>query len=100
MKKASFLISISYLCRHNILILLTYDQAARNQHLADANYMIGCTLDDIRPMGKQIDEFCFLRDSLDHRPAYQYLFARKLAAVHTWQSFHLHIQCQIWKQIW
>lgn len=26
MKKASFLISISYLCRHNILILLTYDQ--------------------------------------------------------------------------
>ena len=25
-EKTSFLISISYLCRHNILILLTYDQ--------------------------------------------------------------------------
>ena len=49
--------------------------------------MIGCTLDDIRPMGKQIDEFCFLRDSLDHRPAYQYLFARKLPGTHD-GAFH------------
>lgn len=74
----------------------SFDDAARNQHLADANYMIGCTLDDIRPMGKQIDEFCFLRDSLDHRPAYQYLFARKLPGTHDgafhsaelWYMFH------------
>ena len=78
-----------------ILLTESFDDAARNQHLADANYMIGCTLDDIRPMGKQIDEFCFLRDSL-HRPAYQYLFARKLPGTHDgafhsaelWYMFH------------
>ena len=70
-----------------ILLTESFDDAARNQHLADANYMIGCTLDDIRPMGKQIDEFCFLRDSLDHRPAYQYLFARKLPGTHD-GAFH------------
>ena len=79
-----------------ILLTESFDDAARNQHLADANYMIGCTLDDIRPMGKQIDEFCFLRDSLDRRPAYQYLFARKLPGTHDgafhsaelWYMFH------------
>ena len=70
-----------------LLLTESFDDAARNQHLADANYMIGCTLDDIRPMGKQIDEFCFLRDSLDHRPAYQYLFARKLPGTHD-GAFH------------
>jgi len=78
------------------LLTESFDDAARHQHLADANYMIGCTLDDIRPMGKQIDEFCFLRDSLDHRPAYQYLFARKLPGTHDgafhsaelWYMFH------------
>ena len=79
-----------------ILLTESFDDAARNQHLANAAYMIGCTLDDIRPMGKQIDAFCFLRDSLDHRPAYQYLFARKLpgtrdGAFHSaelWYMFH------------
>jgi len=79
-----------------LLLTESFDDAARNQHLADANYMIGCTLDDIRPMGKQIDEFSFLRDSLDHRPAYQYLFARKLPGTHDgafhsaelWYMFH------------
>ena len=79
-----------------ILLKESFDDAARNQHLAKASYMIGCTLDDIRPMGKQIDEFCFLRDSLDHRPAYQYLFARKLPGTHDgafhsaelWYMFH------------
>ena len=79
-----------------VLLTESFDDAARNQHLADANYMIGCTLDDIRPMGKQIDDFCFLRDSLDHRPAYQYLFARKLPGTHDgafhsaelWYMFH------------
>jgi len=78
------------------LLTESFDDAARNQHLADAQYMIGCTLDDIRPMGKQIDEFCFLRDSVDHRPAYQYLFARKLPGTHDgafhsaelWYMFH------------
>ena len=79
-----------------VLLTESFDDAARNQHLADADFMIGCTLDDIRPMGKQIDEFCFLRDSLDHRPAYQYLFARKLPDTHDgafhsaelWYMFH------------
>ena len=79
-----------------ILLTESFDDAAKNQHLADASYMIGCTLDDIRPMGKQIDEFCFLRDSLNHRPAYQYLFARKLPGTHDgafhsaelWYMFH------------
>ena len=70
-----------------ILLKESFDDAAQNQHLADAAYMIGCTLDDIRPMGKQIDEFCFLRDSLSHRPAYQYLFARKLPGTHD-GAFH------------
>lgn len=70
-----------------VLLTESFDDAARNQHLADASYMIGCTLDDIRPMGKQIDEFCFLRDSLDKRPAYQYLFARKLPGTHD-GAFH------------
>ena len=40
-----------------ILLTESFDDAARNQHLADANYMIGCTLDDIRPMGKQMTNF-------------------------------------------
>ena len=79
-----------------ILLTESFDDAARNQHLADASYMIGCTLDDIRPMGKQIDEFCFLQDSLCHRPAFQYLFARKLPGTHDgafhsaelWYMFH------------
>ena len=79
-----------------VLLTESFDDAARNQHLADASYMIGCTLDDIRPMGKQIDDFCFLRDSLDRRPAYQYLFARKLPGTHDgafhsaelWYMFH------------
>lgn len=79
-----------------ILLPESFDDAARNQHLSDATYMIGCTLDDIRPMGKQIDEFCFLRDSLYHRPAFQYLFARKLPGTHDgafhsaelWYMFH------------
>ena len=79
-----------------VLLTESFDDAARNSHLADASYMIGCTLDDIRPMGKQIDEFCFLRDSLDHRPAFQYLFARKLPGTHDgafhsaelWYMFH------------
>ena len=79
-----------------VLLTESFDVAARNQHLADADYMIGCTLDDIRPMGRQIDEFCFLCDSLCHRPAYQYLFARKLpgtrdGAFHSaelWYMFH------------
>ena len=79
-----------------VLLTESFDDAARNHHLADASYMIGCTLDDIRPMGKQIDDFCFLRDSLNHRPAYQYLFARKLPGTHDgafhsaelWYMFH------------
>ena len=79
-----------------VLLKESFDDAARNCHLADASYMIGCTLDDIRPMGKQIDAFCFLRDSLDNRPAYQYLFARKLPGTHDgafhsaelWYMFH------------
>ena len=77
------------------LLIESFDDAAKNHHLADASYMIGCTLDDIRPMGKQIDEFCFLRDSLNS-PAYQYLFARKLPGTHDgafhsaelWYMFH------------
>ena len=79
-----------------VLLTESFDNAARNNHLADAQYMIGCTLDDIRPMGKQIDEFCFLRDSLNQRPAFQYLFARKLPGTHDgafhsaelWYMFH------------
>ncbi|MCR4852343.1 MAG: carboxylesterase family protein [Prevotella sp.] len=79
-----------------VLLTESFDDAARNQHLADASYMIGCTLDDIRPMGKQIDAFCFLRDSLYQRPAFQYLFARKLPGTHDgafhsaelWYMFH------------
>ena len=79
-----------------VLLTESFDQAATTHHLADASYMIGCTLDDIRSMGQQIDEFCFLRDSLDHRPAYQYLFARKLPGTHDgafhsaelWYMFH------------
>ena len=70
-----------------VLLKESFDEAARNGNLADASYMIGCTLDDISPMGKQIDEFCFLRDSLDHCPAYQYLFARKLPGTHD-GAFH------------
>ncbi len=70
-----------------VLLKESFDEAARNGNLADASYMIGCTLDDISPMGKQIDEFCFLRDSLDHRPAFQYLFARKLPGTHD-GAFH------------
>lgn len=61
-----------------ILLDESFDQAALNNHLANADYMIGQTMDDIMPMNKQIDAFCFLRDSLNRHPAYQYFFARKL----------------------
>ena len=78
------------------LLTESFDDATRNNHIADVPYMIGCTLDDIRPMGKQIDEFCFLRDSLSQRPVFQYLFARKLPGTHDgafhsaelWYMFH------------
>lgn len=64
---------------HNDGTLLpeSFDDAAKNNRLANADYMIGSTLDDIMPMSKQIDAFCYLRDSLQ-KPAYQYLFVRKL----------------------
>ena len=79
-----------------MLLTESFDDATRNNHIADVPYMIGCTLDDIRPMGKQIDEFCFLRDSLSQRPVFQYLFARKLPGTHDgafhsaelWYMFH------------
>lgn len=60
------------------LLTESFTDAAKNNRLADADYMIGQTMDDIMPMNKAIDAFCHLRDSLNHRPAYQYLFARKL----------------------
>ena len=78
------------------LLTESFDDATRNNRIADVPYMIGCTLDDNRPMGKQIDEFCFLRDSLSQRPVFQYLFARKLPGTHDgafhsaelWYMFH------------
>lgn len=60
------------------LLTESFDASAMNNHLADADFMIGQTMDDIMPMSKQLDAFCYLRDSLNHRPAYQYFFARKL----------------------
>ena len=36
-----------------ILLRESFDDAARNRHLADANYMIGCTLDDLNDRWQQ-----------------------------------------------
>lgn len=56
-----------------------FDHATTNGNLADVDYMIGQTLDDIMPMGKQIDSFCYTRDSISPgKHVYQYFFARKL----------------------
>lgn len=72
----------------------SFETAATCNRLADSDYMIGQTMDDIMPMGKQLDAFCFLRDSLNHRPAYQYLFARKrpgtkVGACHSSELFYM-----------
>lgn len=56
----------------------SFDQAALNGNIADVDYMIGSTLDDISPMEKQIDAFCYHRDTSSVKSVYRYLFARKL----------------------
>lgn len=65
---------------HNSVNVLpeSFDEAALNGRIADVPYMIGSTLDDIAPMEKQIDAFCYHRDTASVNPVYRYLFARKL----------------------
>lgn len=65
---------------HNSVNVLpeSFDEAALSGHIADVDYMIGSTLDDIAPMEKQIDAFCYHRDTSSVKPVYRYLFARKL----------------------
>lgn len=73
-----------------------FDQAATNCDIADIDYMIGCTVDDIRPMNKAIDRFCYQRDTTSSHHVYQYIFVRKLpgsrdGAFHSaelWYMFH------------
>lgn len=55
-----------------------FKQAVLDGEAADIEYLIGYNLDDIRPMNKDVDDFCYARDSLSSKPVYQYLFARKL----------------------
>ena len=82
--------------KDGLIIQDTFEEATMNGHLADIDYMIGCTLDDLTPMNKQIDAFCYARDSISTHPVYQYLFARKLpgskdGAFHSaelWYMFH------------
>lgn len=66
----------------------TFDQAVRDNTVADVDYLIGCTLDDITQQNKQIDDFCYTRDSLSQKPVYQYLFARKLPGTDKAGAFH------------
>lgn len=84
---------------HNDGIVLTknFGDAVTSGEAANIDYMIGCTLDDLRPMNKEIDAFCYARDSVDStKGVYQYLFARKLpgskdGAFHSselWYIFH------------
>lgn len=60
------------------LLTESFDKAVLDGSAADIDYMIGATLDDIASMNKQIDAFCYVRDSISTHPVYQYLFARKL----------------------
>ncbi len=74
-----------------------FDKATMSGSLADVDYMIGQTMDDIMGMNKGLDRFCYVRDSIspNHR-VYQYYFARKLpgsrdGAFHSselWYMFH------------
>ena len=66
----------------------TFDEAVMDNTVADVEYLIGCTLDDITQQNKQIDAFCYARDSLSQKPVYQYLFARKLPGTDKAGAFH------------
>lgn len=55
----------------------SFDEAARNNHLADVPYMIGFTRDDMGDMSEGIAAFCFNRDSIGNK-AWAYQFARPL----------------------
>lgn len=78
-----------------------FDSAVKQGHVADIDYMIGCTVDDIVPMNKAVDAFCYARDSIHTHNIYQYLFARKLpgstdGAFHSaelWYMFHTLNRC-------
>ena len=61
-----------------IVLNKKFKEAVLNGDVADIEYLIGYNLDDIRPMNKDVDDFCYARDSLGSKPVYQYLFARKL----------------------
>ncbi|MCR5077333.1 MAG: carboxylesterase family protein [Prevotella sp.] len=61
-----------------VVLTESFDEAVLSGTAADVDYLIGSTLDDIMPMSKQIDAFCYARDSISTHPTYQYLFARKL----------------------
>ncbi len=74
-----------------------FDDAVMDGTVADVDYMIGQTMDDIMAMQKQLDRFCYVRDSISpQHKVYQYYFARKLpgstdGAFHSselWYMFH------------
>ncbi|MBQ0044663.1 MAG: carboxylesterase family protein [Bacteroidales bacterium] len=60
-----------YVCRES------FDDAARNGHLADVPYMIGYTMNDMRDMTQGIIDFCADRQSKGAK-AWAYEFARPL----------------------
>lgn len=61
MKKASFLISISYLCRHNILILLTYDQETTSFGMMRLPRIKGTNTIDLELSKQMVDEYFLSR---------------------------------------
>jgi len=74
----------------------TFTTVARAGGIADIPYMIGFTANDMVDMTKPVSDFCALRAEQSDKPAYAYLFARRLpgdesGAFHSadlWYVFH------------
>lgn len=80
------------------------DDAALKGHLHDVSYLIGCCGDDMGAselLGAAVDRFCQNQLDLDRKPAYRYLFDRKLpgddaGAFHSselWYEFETLSRC-------
>ncbi|MBN1997332.1 carboxylesterase family protein [candidate division KSB1 bacterium] len=80
----------------NYFLTKTFSDAALANEIPDIPYMFGFTANDLGDMTKAIQDFCALRAKQSSKPAYAYLFARRLpgdesGAFHSadlWYVFH------------
>lgn len=74
----------------------TFSEEAKAGKIADIPYIFGYTANDLFDMTKAVEDFCALRAEKSSKPAYGYLFARRLpgdssGAFHSsdlWYVFH------------